>query len=92
MTGPNVVYSPQAAAILDKLADNAADRPLWNAVCDALDVILDDPGSAQARRAALRTAVGTTVWKVPVRTVDDWVVLWFPGDDGTVCVAYIGSL
>jgi hypothetical protein len=92
MTDPGVVYSPQAASVLDKLEGNAVNRPLWNAVCDALDIILDDPGSAAARRVSLRTAAGTTVWKVPVRSVDDWVVLWFPGENDEIFVAYIGPL
>jgi hypothetical protein len=92
MTDSGVVYSPQAASVLGKLEGNAVNRPLWNAVCDALDIILDDPGSAAARRVSLRTAAGTTVWKVPARSIDDWVVLWFPGENDEIFVAYVGPL
>jgi hypothetical protein len=93
--GPGPLYSPQAAAALDKLEADAAAGDLWNAVCDALDLILDRPGSAQARREALHTAAGTTIWKVPVRApreTDDWVVLWAYGEHGRILITYTGVL
>jgi hypothetical protein len=52
------------------------------------------PTSAEARREALRTPNGQTVWKVPVRCYvpdEDWVVLWQPRG-GDALIAYIGPL
>ena len=69
-------YSAQAAAALDALKAGADDK-LQNAVCDVIDLICDHAGDRRARAEQSRTAAGTPVWKVPVRTaVDDWVVLW----------------
>jgi hypothetical protein len=84
-------YSPQAAAALDAL-DESNDLELYNAVCDAIDLICDHGDTAEARRQQYRTAIGTPVWKVAVRTQhDDWVVLWWPeGRDARIL--YIGEL
>jgi hypothetical protein len=84
-------YSSQAAAALDSL-DSGADDQLRNAVCDAIGLICDHPGDRRARAEQLRTATGTPIWKVPVRTAfDDWVVLWWPR--GNVAdIYYIGPL
>jgi hypothetical protein len=61
---------------------------------DAIDLICDAPTSAEARREALRTPNGQTIWKVPVRCYalsEGWVVLWQPrGDDALI--AYIGRI
>lgn len=88
------VYSPEASKQLDRLEDDPSQGRLWDAVVDAIDVICDTPTSAAARREALRTTAGHTVWKVPVRSYiedEDWVVLWQPrGDDALI--AYIGPL
>jgi len=88
------VYSPEASKQLDRLEDDPNEGALWDAVVDAIDLICDAPTSAEARRDALRTPNGQTVWKVPVRYYipeEDWVVLWQPrGDDALI--AYIGPL
>ena len=70
-------YSPEASAQLDKL-ELGPDEELWNAVCAAIDLLVDRPDSPEARREALLTAGGNTVWRVPVRhsTMDDYCVLW----------------
>jgi len=55
---------------------------MYEAVRDALDLICDHGDTAAARREQLRTANGSPVWKVSLRTRhDDWVVLWWPVDD-----------
>jgi hypothetical protein len=84
-------YSRQAAAALDSL-ESCTDEKLLNAVCDAIDLICDHPGDRKARAEQLRTASGTPIWKVPVRTAqDDWVVLWWPRGD-IADIYYIGPL
>lgn len=91
MSGLEPNYSPSAAAALDML-ESGADDKLLNAVCDAIDLICDHPGDRRARSDQLRTAAGTPVWKVPVRThVDDWAVLWWPRGD-VADIYYIGPL
>jgi plasmid stabilization system protein ParE len=90
-----VVYSRQASETLDKIEADPEASHLWNALCDALDLIIDHPDSAQARRAALRTAAGTTVWYVTVRApreTDDWMVLWQHNEADQILIAYIGTL
>jgi hypothetical protein len=84
-------YSAQALEALAALEAGADDK-LLNAVCDVIDLICDHPGDRRARAEQLRTAAGTPVWKVPVRTsVDDWVVLWWPRGE-VVDIYYIGTL
>jgi hypothetical protein len=85
------LYSLAASAALDAL-ENGTDNELYNAVCDAIDLICDHGDSAEARREQLRTTAGNAVWKLAVRTRhDDWVVLWWP--DGADAQIYcIGAL
>ena len=88
------VYSPQASKMLDLVEADVERVDLWNAIVDALDLICDAPASAAARRDALRTPAGHTIWKVTVRyrgDDDDWVVLWQRRDDEAL-IAYIGPL
>lgn len=97
MSGPEpvVYYSRQASEALDKIEASPERVELWDALCDALDLIIDHPDSAQARREALRTATGMTVWRVTVRVPrdsDDWAVLWHHDDVGRILIAYIGAL
>lgn len=93
---PELVYSRQAAEALDKIEADPTSTELWNAVCDTLDLIADHPDRAEARREALRTIVGTTVWKVNIRVpreTEDWLILWTYDDDGgRLLIAYIGTL
>ncbi len=91
MPGLEPNYSQQALATIDRL-ESGADDKLLNAVCDAIDLICDQPGDRKARAEQLRTTSGTPVWKVPIRTShDDWVVLWWPRDD-KADIYYIGAL
>lgn len=97
MTGPEpvVYYSGQAAETLDKIEADPGAVDLWNALCDTLDLIIDHPDSAPARRDALRTATGTTVWRVTVRVpreTGDWAVLWHHDKTGRILIAFIGRL
>jgi hypothetical protein len=92
---PSPSFSQQASAALDRLAAGIASDALWNAICDALYLIRDKPGSADARREAVRTDSGRNLWKLQVRVpgeIDDWVILWEPGKDGAIIIAYIGVL
>lgn len=97
MTGPEpaVYYSGQAADALDKVEADPGAVELWNALCDALDLIIDHPDSAPARRDALRTTAGTTVWRGTVRVpreTDDWAILWHHDETGRILIAFIGRL
>jgi hypothetical protein len=86
------IFSPEAREVLDELEKDASNDRLVDAIWEVLDLITEHPGSAQARRRALRTVSGHSVWLVPVRGhYDDvvWVVLWQPrGDDALI--TYIG--
>jgi hypothetical protein len=87
-----LLFSPEARKVLDELEVDASAVRLFDAIWDVLDLITENPGSALARRRALRTARGHSVWLVPVRgRYDDtaWVILWQPrGDDALI--PYIG--
>jgi hypothetical protein len=87
-------YEAEVFPILDKIESDPGRRPLWNPICDAIDLVCDHPESAEARREALRLPSGATVWQVPIRCRvedDDWVLLWFP-DGHDAVIAYVGSL
>ena len=88
----NLLFSPAASEVLDLLEKDSSNGRFVDAIWDALDLITEHPGSAQARHRSLRTAGGHTVWLVPVRGQHDdeaWVVLWQPRDDEAL-VAYVG--
>jgi hypothetical protein len=87
-----LLFSPQAGDVLDHLEKDASYDWFVDTIWDALDLIARHPGSAEARRRALRTAGGHSVWMVPVRGYfhdEAWAVLWQPrGDDALI--AYLG--
>lgn len=86
------LFSPEAADILAQLERDAANDRFVEAIWDAIDLITEHPGSAQARRRALRTPGGHSIWLTPVPARHDdkvWVVLWQRRDDD-VLIAYIG--
>jgi len=88
-----LVFSPEAGRVLDELEKDASNDELVDAIWDVLDLIAENPGSAQARHRRLRTARGHSVWLVPVRgryNDEVWVVLWQRRDDKAL-IAYIGS-
>lgn len=85
-------FSPGAARVLDELEGSPSNDNLVDAIWDTIDLICSVPLPAAARRRALRTEKGHSVWLVPVRFrhgEESWVVLWQPKDD-EVLVAYIG--
>jgi hypothetical protein len=88
----NPRFSPDAARVLDELEKEPANEQFVDAIWEILDLITGQPHSAAARRRALRTSRGHSVWLVPVplRHNDElWVILWQPrGDDALI--AYIG--
>lgn len=68
-------YSRDAAEALDR-AQVSASELLWEALCDVLDLIFEQPDSAEARRQQLRHA-DRILWKVDVRNDDLlYCVLW----------------
>lgn len=85
------LYSAQAAEAIETL-ESGTDTALYDAVCDAIDLVCDHGDSAEARREQLRTTQGNPVWKIALRTREtDWVLLWWPaGPDAQIY--YIGPL
>lgn len=89
----NPEYGELADSALDQIEHEPARRDLWNAICDAIDLICDHPGSMEARVEQVRIySTKLVLWQVPVRcrTEDeDWVIMW--RQDGDVAVIpYIG--
>lgn len=89
-----VSYTEQAERALDLIEADPGRRKLWNAICDAIDLVCDQPDSAEARREALRTPGGNTIWRVPIRYFDDdqdWVLLWYPDHQvNETVILYVG--
>ena len=89
----NPAYGKHVIVALDKIEFDPSRRALWNAICDAIDLVCDRPDGAQARREALRLPSGKTVWQVPIRRFledDDWVLLWYL-DGAEAVIVYVGS-
>jgi hypothetical protein len=86
------LFSPDASRVLDELEKDPANDHFVDVIWEIIDLITEQPDTAPARRRALRTVAGHSVWLVPIpfRHNDDlWVVLWQPrGDDALI--AYIG--
>jgi hypothetical protein len=86
-------YGEHVLPVLDKIENDLSRRALWNAICDAIDLVCDRPDSAEARREAIRLPSGATLWQVPIHCYiedDDWVLLWHPEESDAV-ISYIGS-
>ena len=86
-----IIFSEDANNFLDQLEKDKEDR-LLGAIWDAIDSIADNPTSAQARRRALRTPDGHTVWMVPIpvnHNDERWVILHEPRR-GKLLIPYIG--
>jgi hypothetical protein len=85
-------FSEHANAALHKIEHDRSRRPLWNAICDAVDLICERPDSAEARLEAVRLPSGLTIWQIPIRcrVEDDWVLLWHRDGDDAV-IHYIGT-
>jgi hypothetical protein len=85
-------FSPDAERILNELEKDPENDRLVDAIWDTVDLITEQPQSALARRRALRSAKGHSIWLVPIpvrKNGDLWVVLWQPrGEDALI--AYIG--
>jgi len=56
-----LVFSPEAVEIVDRLAGDPAKDRLVDSIWDALELIEEVPDSALARRRALRTPRGHSV-------------------------------
>lgn len=79
------------SAAAQTLGSGSISDQLWDAIVDTIELICDSPDSREARRSQLRGAGGKPYWKVPVRTGDDWCVLWWPRDE-FADIYYIGPL
>jgi len=86
------LFAPDASRVLDDLERNPALDRLLEAVWDTIDLISEQPTSREARRRAIRSPKGHSVWMVRVpnrHTEEPWIVLWQPqGEDALI--AYIG--
>ncbi|MCV7270131.1 hypothetical protein [Mycolicibacterium doricum] len=73
----------------------SADDETWDAICDVLELIDQNPDSAPARREEITGSNGSKskMWKVPVRSlsVDDLAVLWSRGLAGDY-VVFVGVM
>jgi hypothetical protein len=86
------LFSPGAERVLAEVEADLEREALCDAVWDTIDFVCQHPDSAQARRRALRTPAGHTVWLVPVpnRHRDNpWVLLWQPQGE-VALIAYVG--
>jgi len=85
-------YGENVVEVLDKIEYDPGRKALWNAICDAIDLVCDQPDSAEARKDGLALpSSGTKMWMVPIRCSvedDDWVLVWFREAD-TAIIQYI---
>jgi hypothetical protein len=85
-------FAPDATSILDELEKDPAYDRFVDSIWDTIDLIVEQPNSAAAKRRALRTVAGHSVWLVPVPLPHNgelWVILWQPREDEAL-IAYIG--
>jgi hypothetical protein len=84
-------YKPLVERVLDQIDHDEKRVALWNAVADAIDLVCDEPGSAQARHERVDFPErGMVLFKVPIRTRDeDWMLLWHQYEDEAV-FEYLG--
>ncbi len=88
----NPLFSPDAIRTLDELEKEPGNEQFVDAIWDVIDLITEQPESAPARRRALRTTRGHSVWLVPVslrHNEELWVILWQRRDNDAL-IAYIG--
>jgi hypothetical protein len=68
-----------AEGVWEAVEKSYVDLRLYNAICDAIDLVCDRPGSAEARHSSAITVSGERVWIVPVRGHnEDWKLIWRP--------------
>jgi len=86
------LFSPDAERILNELEKDPENDRFVDGIWDVIDLITEEPMPAPARRRALRSARGHSIWLVPIPVRKDdnlWVILWQPrGEDALI--AYIG--
>lgn len=85
-------YGEGVGEALDEIEADDQSAPLWNSIVEVLNMICDHPESPQARRYALRSPGGSTVWSVPVPAPKEdrnWVIHWAP-DGGDAAITYVG--
>jgi hypothetical protein len=78
---------------LDAIEFDDSRRPLWEAIVDAINEILDHPESARSKEHLIITSTGGLVWRVPLRVPserNDHSVLWGYSKEGLPVIAYVG--
>ena len=83
------VYEPDAAATLDEIEKDDNRWELWNAICDAIDLVCERPDSTWARLRTNRLRGGRLVHEVAIQSADNWILLWSPRE-GEALIAYVG--
>jgi hypothetical protein len=86
------LFSPDAERVLNGLEKDPENDEFVDAIWDVIDLVTHQPDSAAARRRALRTVKGHSIWLVPIprrHHEEVWVVLWQPRG-GDALIAYIG--
>jgi hypothetical protein len=86
-------YGEGVGEQLDKIMFDLSRRPLWQAVVDAINEILDHPESARSKEHLMVTSHGGEVWRVPLRVSserDDHSVLWSYNEEDLPTVLYVG--
>jgi hypothetical protein len=86
------LFSPDAESVLNELEKDPANDDFVDAIWDVIDFVASEPGSKFARRRALRTVKGHSVWLIPVQMKyhdEQWIVLW-QAREASALIAYIG--
>ena len=79
-----LLYSPEADAILDDLERDPIKTPLLQKINDALDLLEANPGSAQCRRKRFALV---DLWGMPViARGEEWLILWEPTSSDAVLI------
>lgn len=88
-------YEQQADAALRAIETDPDRRPLRDAIYDVIDLVCDQPESAQARRHLFPMPSGAVVRVQRVRCQaenDDYVLVWHPDHvNGEAVILYIGT-
>jgi hypothetical protein len=85
-------YASEVMIQLEKVEQDSSRSSVWDAICDAIDLVCDHPESVGARRYMWRRRDGGPVWQVLLKSTgedDDWIVLWYQ-EGGEANIVYIG--
>lgn len=85
-------YGEGVNEALDEIEFDESRKDLWRSIVETLKFVLANPDDKFARRHAIRTPDGGTVWRVPIPAPgeeDRWSLLWEP-DGEYALIHYIG--